>query len=133
MNLISALVKCLIFLFTCNRTLLLYSTFMDLTQKRKNDVFLMDNACNVFDYKDMGDHADYCRKIERRLSMSIMFHTIQEVVNDTLYQELSFGIVMQVTALLTSILVVGGLYNKFIKTINIDLPVYSIKKSLKND
>ena len=133
MNLTGFLFKVLLCLISCNRVLLFYSTYQELSQKRGNDFFLMNNACNIFDYKDMGDHADYCRKIERRLSMPILFHTTQEVINDTLYQELSFGIVLQVTALLTSILVFGVIYNRFIKSFSIDLPIYSIRKSIKND
>lgn len=133
MNFVNLVFLLMFSLLMANRVLFTYSKYKELVIKREDDLYFLNNACLKFDHKNLGDHADYCRKIEHKLSMSIPYHTMRAVVDDTLYQELNFGLVAQVTAIMSSIVVVGALYNKYLKSVNYDLPTYDIKKTIKCD
>lgn len=133
MNVVNIVIAMMLGLLAANRVLFAYSKFKELTMKREDDLYFLHNACLKFDHKNLGDHADYCRKIEHKLSMSVPYHTMRALVDDTLYQELNFGLVAQVTALLSSIMVVGAMYNKYLKTSDYNLPTYDIKKTIKCD
>jgi hypothetical protein len=133
MNFVNLVLKFVFVLLVGNRILFGYSRFKELSNQRADDLYFLNNACNRFDHKSLGDHATYCRKIEHKLSMSLVYHTVKDVIDDTLYRELSFQTMAQVTGFFCSILVVGSFYNKYIKSIDEDLPVYNMHKLLKND
>lgn len=68
------------------------------------------------------------RIIDRRLSSTVTFHTLQEVVNDTLYRELHFHTLIQIAGVVGVVMVIGAFHNKFVK--NNDLPLVNRQKKL---
>lgn len=120
-------------LLTANRILFAYNTYKKLSHKRVNDYFFISESCDKYDYQDLGDHAEYCRNVKHKLSMSITYHTLKELVDDTLYKELNITIILQITMIMICITFIGIFYNKFKSSINKELPVYNIKKQIKCD
>lgn len=91
--------------------------------ERDEDIYLKNNFCNQVDHREIGRHTSICLEADRRLASSIVFHTAQEVVNDTLYRELHFHTVAQVTAVVVAVMALGAFHNKYVKSNNRNLPV----------
>lgn len=98
-----------------NRILYTIQTHKNMAIERLEDVYLKTNFCNKVDHSEIGRHTTICLEADKRLASSVVFHTLQEVVNDTLYRELQFHTLVYITALFTGVIVVGAIHNKYIK------------------
>jgi hypothetical protein len=107
-----------------NRVLYGYDTYLKKAKERRNDELYFKKVCSTIDYKDLGQHAATCVDTEHRLGTSVLFQTAKHVVDDTLYRELSFGLMSQVAAVTSGIFVVGYAHNKYQRTLNQKLPVH---------
>lgn len=108
-----------------NRVLYTIQTHKNMTIERDEDIYLKTNFCNKVDHSEIGRHTTICLEADKRLASSVVFHTLQEVVNDTLYRELQFQALMQVTALFTGVIIVGAIHSKYIKEHRpLNLPTY---------
>jgi hypothetical protein len=98
-----------------NRVMYTHSIHQKMTIERTEDLFLKTNFCNTLDHKDMGRHTTICLEADQRLASSVVFHTIQTVVDDTLYKELHFHTIAQVTGVFTGVILIGAIHSKYIK------------------
>jgi hypothetical protein len=98
-----------------NRILYTIQTYKTMTIERDEDIYLKTNFCNKVDHSEIGRHTTICLEADRRLASSVVFHTLQEVVDDTLYRELQFHTLVYITAMFTGVIVVGAIHNKYIK------------------
>jgi hypothetical protein len=106
------LVAMMVFL---NRIMHTQSTYKKMAIERTEDLFLRTNFCNTLDHKDMGRHTTICLEADQRLASSVVFHTLQTVIDDTLYKELHFHTIAQVTGIFTSVIIIGAIHSKYIK------------------
>jgi hypothetical protein len=98
-----------------NRILYSIQTHKNMTIERDEDNYLKTNFCNKVDHSEIGRHTTICLEADKRLAASVVFHTLQEVVNDTLYRELQFHTLVRVTALFSGVIIVGAIHSKYIK------------------
>lgn len=99
--------------------------------ERQEDLFLKHNFCDAMDHKDLGRHTAICLENNRKLASSIYFHTFQKVVDDTLYKELHFQTIAQITGIFAGVILIGALHSKYIKeTKNLSLPTIIKKDKL---
>jgi hypothetical protein len=84
--------------------------------ERDEDIYLKNNFCNQVDHREIGRHTTICLEADKRLASTVMFHTIQEVVNDTLYRELHFHTLAQVSGVIIVVMVLGWFHNKYVKS-----------------
>jgi hypothetical protein len=98
-----------------NRIMYTISTYKKMQIERHEDVFLKTNFCNSLDHRDMGRHTTICLEADWRLASSVIFHTLKTVIDDTLYRELHFHTIAQVTGIFTGVIVIGALHSKYIK------------------
>lgn len=105
-----------------NRCILLYSTFVRLTQERMNDLYVLTHLCHVLDYRQIGRHSLICEQIERRLSKYLLVNALEYVVNDTLYMEMGVSSMIQVSVILIIIVTLGALQARMLSTTQ--YPVY---------
>jgi hypothetical protein len=112
---VSVFFKLVVVMMTLNRIMYTLSTYKKMQIERQEDLFLKTNFCNTLDHKDMGRHTTICLETDRRLASSVVFHTIQAVVDDTLYKELHFHTIAQVTGVFAGVILVGALHSKYIK------------------
>jgi len=75
--------------------------------------------------KELGRHYITCLEVKRRLASSVLFHTIHELVNDTIYRELHINTIIQITLMIISILFIGTIHSKW--TRDDRLPITKIK------
>jgi hypothetical protein len=109
------------------------STYKKMTIERQEDLFLKKNFCDAMDHRDMGRHTTICLENNRKLASSIWFHTLQKVIDDTLYRELHFHTIAQVTGIFAGVIIIGALHSKYIKDNRpMNLPVTS-KENIKID
>lgn len=112
-----------------NRILFTVSTYKKIQIERQEDMFLKNNFCNTLDHKEMGRHTTICLETDRRLASSIVFHTFQQVIDETLYRELHFHTIAQITGIFTSVIIIGALHSKYIKDNRpMDLPTTKMLK-----
>lgn len=115
-----------------NRILYSMAVFKQKKIERDEDIYLMNNFCNQVNHREIGRHTTICLEADRRLASTVTFHTIQEVVNDTLYRELHFHTIAQISGLVIVVMVLGAFHNKYVKNnAPIDLPI--VNKQLKID
>lgn len=115
-----------------NRILYSMSVFKQKKIERDEDIYLMNNFCNQVNHREIGRHTTICLEADRRLASTVTFHTIQEVVNDTLYRELHFHTIAQISGLIIVVMVLGAFHNKYVKSNSpCDLPV--VNKQVKID
>jgi hypothetical protein len=125
--------KIVIIVLTLNRILYTISTYKKMIIEREEDLFLKRNFCDVMDHKDLGRHTTICLENNRKLASSIIFHTFQKVIDDTLYRELQFHTIIQVTGIFASVIIIGALHSKYIKDNRpMNLPITS-KTGIKID
>lgn len=98
-----------------NRLLYGIQTHKSMQIERTEDVYLKTMFCQKVDHIEIGRHTAICLEANKRLASSVVFHTLQEVVNDTLYRELHIHTLLYVTALFTGVIVVGAFHSKYIK------------------
>lgn len=98
-----------------NRIMYTLATYKKVQIERQEDLFLKNNFCNTLDHKEMGRHTAICLEANRRLASSVIFHTLQTVIDDTLYRELHFHTIAQVTGIFTGVIIIGALHSKYIK------------------
>lgn len=121
--------KLVTFVLLLNRILYTVSTYKKMSIERQEDLFLKKNFCDAMNHKDMGRHTTICLENNRKLASPIWFHTFQKVVDDTLYRELHFHTIAQVTGVFASVIVIGALHSKYIKDNRpMNLPTTNLKK-----
>lgn len=98
-----------------NRILYTMAVYKQKKIERDEDNYLINNFCNQVDHREIGRHHMICLEADKRLASTITFHTIQEVVNDTLYRELHFHTIAQVSGLIIVVMVLGAFHNKYVK------------------
>ena len=113
---ISIFFKIVGFILVINRLLLTISTYKKMKIEREEDIYLKNNFCNQVDHKSIGRHTTICLEADRRLASSVGFHTIQNVVNDTLYRELQFHTIAQITGVLVGVMALGAFHTKYVKS-----------------
>ena len=119
---------------TLNRILYTISTYKKMTIERTEDLFLKKNFCDNLSHKDLGRHTTICLENNRKLASSVMFHTFQKVVDDTLYRELHFHTIAQVTGIFAGVIIIGALHSKYIKDNRpMNLPVTTKRNNIKVD
>lgn len=129
---VSIFFKILTVMVFLNRIMYTMETYKKIKIERDEDLFLKHNFCNTLDHKDMGRHTNICLEANRRLASSVYFHTIQTVVDDTLYRELHFHTIAQITGVFAGVILIGALHSKYIKeTRPKELPM--VNKGLKID
>jgi hypothetical protein len=107
-----------------NRILYGMATYKKIKIERNEDIYLKQNFCNQVDHKEIGRHTSICLEADRRLASTISFHTMQEVVNDTLYRELHFHTLIQITGVIVVVMTLGAFHTKYVKgNISNELPV----------
>lgn len=107
-----------------NRILHGMAVYKRMTIERDEDIYLKHNFCNQVDHKEIGRHTAICLEADRRLASTVIFHTVQEVVNDTLYRELHFHTLAQVSGLIIVVMTLGAFHTKYVKNnIQRELPV----------
>lgn len=111
-----------------NRVLYAMSVYKRITIERGEDIYLRHNFCNMVDHKEIGRHTAICLEAERRLASPVIFHTLHEVVNDTLYRELHFHTVLQISLVVVSVMILGAFHSKYIKSNNQNLPTRNVKQ-----
>ena len=122
MNLVKNCFMLVFFVLAANRLIFTYDTFLRVKKDRASDVNYFKKVCSTIDYKELGRHAAACVETEHRLDTSIVVQTAKIVVDDTLYRELSFGLMSQVAAVTAGIFIVGAINNKYQRTVNERLP-----------
>ena len=127
MNLVSYCFKLVFSILLINRLLFGYDSYIKKSRERNNDILYFKKVCSTIDYKELGRHAATCVDVEDRLKTSVIFQTAKYVIDDTLYRELSFGLMSQVAAVTSGIFIVGYVHNKYQKSVNMKLPVSSKK------
>lgn len=113
-----------------NRVLYSMAVYKRMKIERDEDIYLKNNFCNQVSHREIGRHTTLCLEAERRLASPVIFHTVQEVVNDTLYRELQFRTIAQVTGVILVVMLLGAFHNKYVKN-NSTLPISN--KQLKID
>ena len=109
-----------------NRIMYTISTYKKMTIERQEDLFLKKNFCEALDHKDIGRHTTICLENDRKLASPVIFHTFQKVIDDTLYRELHFHTIAQVTGVFAGVIIVGAIHSKYIKDNRpLNLPVTS--------
>lgn len=112
---VSVFFKFVAMMVILNRILYTQSKYKEMQIERAEDLFLKTNFCNTLDHKEMGRHTTICLEADKRLSSSVLFHTIQTVVDDTLYRELHFHTIAQITGIFAGVIAVGAIHAKYIK------------------
>lgn len=111
-----------------------YSIYKFKMKQRESDTLFYYDFCLKYDNEVLGDNIHTCDIIKHRLSLSVMHHTIKDLIDDTLYSEISIALVFQITITLCCVMIVGSMHNRYLKTVNQELPVYtSPYKTIKND
>lgn len=113
-----------------NRILYSMAVYKKMKIEREEDIYLKNNFCNQVSHREIGRHTNLCLEANKRLASTVVFHTIQEVVNDTLYRELHFHTIAQVSGVIIVVMVLGAFHNKYVKQ-NVSLPIST--KQLKVD
>lgn len=130
---VSIFLKLVAIVLMLNRIMYTVSTYKKMKIERGEDLFLRENFCDVLSHKDLGRHTTICLENNRKLASSILFHTFQKVIDDTLYRELHFHVIAQVTGIFAGVIIIGALHSKYIKDNRpLNLPVTS-KRGLKID
>jgi hypothetical protein len=112
-----------------NRILYTIQTHKNMAIERDEDIYLKTYFCDKVDHSEIGRHTTICLEADKRLASSVVFHTIQEVVNDTLYRELQFQTLVYITTLFTGVIIVGAIHSKYIKDHRpMNLPTYGSNK-----
>lgn len=114
-----------------NRILYSMAVYNQKKIERDEDIYLIQNFCNQVNHREIGRHTSICLEADRRMSSTVIFHTLQEVVNDTLYRELHFHTIAQISGVVIVVMILGAFHNKYVKSNNINLPVTT--KQLKVD
>lgn len=117
-------------LLILNRLLHAYDEYKRLSLERETDINMW-LICNGADYRSLGRHAVLCAQLEHRLSQSVLFYTVQSVINNTLYREFSIVNVIQLAASMLGVVLISVVFN-FIATVllkqeNMNLPRYQPK------
>jgi len=129
MNLVTACFKILFSVLLVNRILFAFDMHKKFTKDRENDITFYRKVCNKIDYKELGRHSVVCVDIEHRLSTTVVFQTARYVIDDTLYRELNFRLLMQLTSIVASIFIVGAAYNKYQKLeVSIVMSISSLER-----
>ena len=106
-----------------NRLLYGMEVYRKMKIERDEDIYLKQNFCNQVDHKEIGRHTAICLEADRRLASTVTFHSLQELVNDTLYRELHFHTLMQVSGVIIVVMSLGAFHTKYVKSnIPIQLP-----------
>lgn len=117
-----------------NRVLYSMSVYKRMKIERDEDIYLKNNFCNQVDHKEIGRHTSICLEADKRLASSVVFHTIREVVDDTLYRELHFHTLAQVSGVVIVVMVLGAFHNKYVKEVSPkDLPLINKRQQCKID
>lgn len=99
-----------------NRMLYTMAVYKGKKIEREEDLYLKNNFCNQVDHSQIGRHTNICLEADRRLASTVTFHTMQEVVNDTLYRELHFHTIAQISGVIIVVMVLGAFHNKYVKS-----------------
>lgn len=117
------------FIFLINRLFLGIEHYQRLSIERQNDLYV-SAMCNQLDYKMIGRHASLCADLERRLKHSVLFETTKTLIEDTLYREASLSGLLQISLFLFIFLMMGNIYNKYVKVVDYNLPVTKNKEKI---
>ena len=122
------------FMLLANRVLFTFETYKRISIERNEDRELKSSFCSKVDRSSIGRHQTICLEADRRLATPNIVHTLKYVVDDTLYREFHFRQIATMTAVVLSVLVIGHIHTKYIKSNLVNnLPLVHRKSSLKID
>jgi hypothetical protein len=129
---VSLFFKLVGFVLILNRILYSMAVYKNTRIERDEDLYLKSSFCNQANHREIGRHTTICLEADRRLASSVAFHTAQHVVNDTLYRELHFHTLMQVTGVIVVVISLGAFHTRYIKN-NVPQELPTLNKCLKID
>lgn len=123
---VSIFFKIVFLCFILNRILFLIESVKRMQIERDEDINL-HVICEQTDRKKLGRHTKLCLDVDKRLAISPLIHAIKSTVDDTLYQELHFEMIMNSLIIVSSVLITGYFHGEYLKSsdmMNKKLPSY---------
>lgn len=121
-------VKLVCVLVVVNRALSFNSIYARVSMERSEDLYLRHHFCNKVDHREIGRHTAICLDAEHRLSLSVLYHTLHRLVDETLTQDLKVEYLKNAGIVSAVVLGVAGTHNRFFREGPQQLPLFSKNK-----
>lgn len=121
-------VKVVCLLILLNRALSFNSIYARVSMERSEDLYLRHHFCNKVDHKEIGRHTAICLDAEHRLSLSVLYHTVFRLVDETLTQDLKVEYLKNGAIVSLVVLSLGALHSRFFREASQALPMFAKQK-----
>lgn len=125
---LSWFLKIVCVLVVLNRALSFNSIYARVSMERSEDLYLRHHFCNKVDHKEIGRHTAICLDAEHRLALSVLYHTLYRLVDETLTQDLKIDYLKNAGIVTLGVLSLAAFHNKFFRESSRGLPLFTKPK-----
>jgi len=105
----------LLVLVLANRAMLFADLMNRMAIEREEDLYLIEQFCDIVDHKGIGRHTAICIEAAQRVSSSIAFHAVRALVDDTLYMQLHLDWCLAAGSGLVTLMAVSAFHSRYLR------------------